>query len=322
MQIKFKAYLELTLAMFIAGSSVVVSKLLVQTLPVFLASECSLIIALMILIPLTFITKKDLPKLDMKTTSILFLQSITGVFLFRVLLFFGLKFTSAIESGLITSASPAMVGILAYFILKEKLSLNRVIGIICVVIGILIVNIYNSINIPSNNLNSIKGNVLIFIAIICEALFSVLSKKTIIPIPSLYRTTIITIFSTLCFIPFSIYDMLHFDFSHLNSTAYLSVLYYGIFVSVISYILWFKGISKVPASNAAVFTGIMSVSSICLSSIILSEKILPVHVLSLLLIILGIYISCSNNVNRLTFRTNGNIRKASKFSFHNDVSEN
>lgn len=322
MQLKFKAYLELTLAMFIAGSSVVVSKLLVQTLPVFLASECSLIIALMILIPLTFMTKKDLPKLDMKTTSILFLQSITGVFLFRVLLFFGLKFTSAIESGLITSASPAMVGILAYFILKEKLSLNRVIGIICVVIGILIVNIYNSINIPSNNLNSMKGNILIFIAIICEALFSVLSKKTIIPIPSLYRTTIITIFSTLCFIPFSIYDILHFDFSHLNSIAYLSLLYYGIFVSVISYILWFKGISKVPASNAAVFTGIMSVSSICLSSIILSEKILPVHVLSLLLIILGIYISCSNNVNHLAFRTNGTMHKASKFSLHNDVSEN
>ena len=322
MQIKFKAYLELTLAMFIAGSSVVVSKLLVQTLPVFLASECSLIIALMILIPLTFITKKDLPKLDMKTTSILFLQSITGVFLFRVLLFFGLKFTSAIESGLITSASPAMVGILAYFILKEKLSLNRVIGIICVVVGILIVNIYNSFNIPSNTLNSLKGNVLIFIAIICEALFSVLSKKTIIPIPSLYRTTIITIFSTLCFIPFSIYDILHFDFSHLNSIAYLSLLYYGIFVSVISYILWFKGISKVPASNAAVFTGIMSVSSIGLSSIILNEKILPVHVLSLLLIILGIYISCSTNVNQITLRTNANMRKASKFSLHNDASEN
>jgi drug/metabolite transporter (DMT)-like permease len=294
LKIKFKAYFELSLAMFIAGSSVVVSKLLVQTLPVFLASECSLLIALIVLIPLTFMTKKDIPKMDMNTIGILFLQSITGVFLFRVLLFWGLKSTSAVESGLITSTDPAMVGILAFFLLKEKLSLNKVIGIICVIIGILIVNIYSPHTLHSTSIDSLKGNILILAAVLCEALFSVLSKITLIHVPSIHRTTIITIFSAFCFIPFSIYDMLHFNFTNINYTAYLSVLYYGTFVSVISYILWFKGISKVPASNAAVFTGIMPISSILLSSIILKESILPIHIISLIFIILGIYFSCSN----------------------------
>lgn len=295
METKLKAYIELTLAMFIAGSSVVVSKLLVEALPVFLASECSLIIALTILIPLTYVSEGKIPKIDKKTICILFFQSITGVFLFRVLLFFGLKYTSAIESGLITSASPAMVGILAYFILKEKLYLNRVIGIVFVVIGILIVNIYTSSTSQLGNTSSLQGNALIFLAIICEALFSVLSKKNSTPISPIYRTTIITIFSAFCFIPFSIYDIYNFNFSHLDNTAYFSVLYYGIFVSVISYILWFQGISKVSANNAAVFTGIMPISSILLSSIILNEIILPIHIISVIFIILGIYLSCSRN---------------------------
>lgn len=295
MKIKLKAYLELTLAMFIAGSSVVVSKLLVQTMPVFLASECSLIIALTILIPLTYIIEKKIPKIDRKTICILFFQSITGIFLFRVLLFFGLESTSAIESGLITSASPAMVAVLAYFILKERLYVNRVIGIILVVTGILIVNIHNSSILQLNNTDSFQGNALIFLAIICEALFSVLSKKNTCPISPIYRTTIITIFSAFCFIPFSIYDIYNFNFSHLNNTAYFSVLYYGIFVSVISYILWFQGISKVHVNNAAAFTGIMPISSILLSSIILNEIILPIHIASVIFIILGIYLSCSRN---------------------------
>ncbi|HEX9060634.1 MAG TPA: DMT family transporter [Clostridia bacterium] len=297
MPIKLKGYIELALAMFIAGSSVVVSKLLVQSLPVFLASECSLLIALLILIPLNFIIKKDMPKLDIKTLKILFLQAITGVFLFRVLLFLGLKFTSAAESGLITSTTPAMVGILAFFLLKEKLYLNRIIGIACVVAGILIINIYSSFTLHPGDINFIIGNALILLAVTCEAMFSVLSKKTHYPIPAMYRTTIITVFSVLCFIPFSIYDILHFNFSHLNYTTYLSVLYYGTFVSVVSYILWFKGISKVEASNAAVFSGIMPVSSIFVSCMILKEKILPSHIISLVLILLGIYFSCSNNSN-------------------------
>lgn len=113
MKTRFKAYMELTLAMFIAGSSVVASKLLVQTLPVFLSSECSLIIASIILSLLTFKNKEHIPKINVKILVVLFLQAITGVFLFRVFLFFGLKFTSAIESGLITSASPAMIGLLS-----------------------------------------------------------------------------------------------------------------------------------------------------------------------------------------------------------------
>lgn len=321
MQIKLKAYFELTFAMFIAGSSVVVSKLLVQTLPVFLASECSLLIALMILIPINLIIKKYRCKIDKKTMIILFFQSITGVFLFRVLLFFGLKFTSAVESGLITSASPAMVGILAFFLLKEKLYLNRIVGIICVVAGILIVNIYTSSNLQSGSINSIKGNTLILMSIICEALFSVLSKLNSCPISPIYRTTIITIFSAFCFIPFSIYDILHFNFDHLNYTACLSIFYYGTFVSVVSYILWFKGISKVPANNAAVFTGIMPVSSILLSSLILKEKILIPHIISLIFIILGIYFSCSNNINLSISNVNPKIPKVDKITSDNNISK-
>lgn len=295
MQFKSKAYIELSLAMFIAGSSVVASKLLVQTLPVFLASEIALLIALVILIPIAYKEKNAIPKVDNKTFFILFLQSLTGVFLFRVFLFYGLKYTSAVESGLITSTSPAVIGIMAFFILKEKPSLNKIVGILLVVMGLLIVNTHANY-VLSNSNNPVKGNILVLIAIVGEALFSVLSKVTN-NIPAIYRTTVITFFAAICFIPFSIYDALHFDLNQITGTALLSVVYYGTFVSVISYVLWFRGISKVSASNAAVYAGMMPVSSIILSSIILRESIMPSHIISLIFILLGIIISSLNKLN-------------------------
>jgi drug/metabolite transporter (DMT)-like permease len=108
----------------------------------------------------------------------------------------------------------------------------------------------------------------------------------------MYRTTIINIFATICFIPFSIYDFYNYDFTKINYISFLSVLYYGTFISVISFILWFRAIEKVSASSAAVFSGVMPISSMLLSSLILKEKISYFHIISLILIIMGICASC------------------------------
>lgn len=285
----FRTYFDLTIAMFIAGSSVVASKLLVQTLPIFLASEYSLIIASIILSLLTFINKKQIPQINAKTLFILFVQAFTGVFLFRTFLFFGLKLTSAVESGLITSISPAILGLLAFFFLKEELSTNKVIGITLVVLGLLIFNVLGYSDLSTGS--TIKGNLLILIAVFCEASFSILNKLTN-NIPTMYRATIINIFATICFIPFSIYDFYNYDFTKINYVSFLSVLYYGTFISVISFILWFRAIEKVSASSVAVFSGVMPISSMLLSSLILKEKISYFHIISLILIIMGICASC------------------------------
>ncbi|WP_367277880.1 hypothetical protein [Clostridium sp.] len=38
----------------------------------------------------------------------------------------------------------------------------------------------------------------------------------------------------------------------------------------------------------------MPISSILLSGIVLREEILPIHIISLIFVLLGIYLSCSN----------------------------
>jgi drug/metabolite transporter (DMT)-like permease len=48
------------------------------------------------------------------------------------------------------------------------------------------------------------------------------------------------------------------------------VVYYGL-GTVGAYILWYQGVSKVPASTAGVFTGVQPVSAVVLSIILLKE---------------------------------------------------
>lgn len=100
------AYLELTLAMAIVGSSVVVGKLLIASFPVFLGAGLRFAIASVILMPVLLVNEKEIPSLSRIDWLFLFLQTLTGVFLFSVFLLYGLKFTTAAESGIITSTTP------------------------------------------------------------------------------------------------------------------------------------------------------------------------------------------------------------------------
>lgn len=131
------AYLQLTLAMIIVGSSVVVGKLIVVSVPVFLASGLRFGIASIVLVPL-LIKLEGIPSLCRKDLFILFLQALTGVFGFSICLLYGLKFTGAAESGIITSTTPAVIGLISFIFLKEKLGRNNILGIVLAVLGIIV----------------------------------------------------------------------------------------------------------------------------------------------------------------------------------------
>lgn len=286
----WRGYIDLALAMFICGSAVVISKQLVNTMPPFLVTEIGIFIGLIILLPTTFFVKKEFYKLNFKTYIILFLQSICGIVLYRIVTLIALEYTTAANSGLITSSSPAIVVLLAYIILREKISVSGFLGLFFVIAGLLTINIYTYLVEGTAN-NSLFGNLLIMIAVICEGLFSVLSKVKCIPMSPIYRTTVIGIFAFIFLLPFSISEGYRYDWQSLSIETVLCLLYYGVCVSFLSYILWFRGIEQVKVSEAAPFKSIVPISSVLLAGLFLKEDILLVHLIGSVLIIIGILIS-------------------------------
>lgn len=286
-----KPYIELSLAMFIVGSSVVVGKLLVDNIPVFLISGLRFAISSLILLPilikyegLTFLT------INKKDWLILGLQSFTGVFLFNILLLNGLKFTNAIESGIILGTTPAIIALISLFFLKEKMSLYKWIGIFLSVVGIIIINVFGSNLTFGDKGFSFWGNLLILGAVVCEALFTIFRKVSSNKVTPLLTATAVSIIGLILFLPFSIYDAMNFDFSTLTILDWLYILYFGLFVTVIAFLLWFQGVSKVSASTAGVFSSVMPVSAVILSSIILKEEITITNLLGITCILLAILI--------------------------------
>ncbi|RAS73099.1 EamA family transporter [Priestia endophytica] len=279
--------------MMIVGSSVVAGKLIISSFPVFLASELRFIVASLILVPLLLWKEKRFPRIERSVFGILFLQALTGVFLFNIFMLYGLKFTTAVEAGIITSTLPAVIGVIAVLFLKEKLSRTKVIGIVLAVIGVSLMSILSG---GGGNVSSLFGNSLIVGSVLTEALFITLGKaisqgKAIShKVTPLTISTIMSVFGLILFLPFSIYEGMSFSFSTVDMVDWMNILYFGVVVTVLAFLLMYQGLTKVSASSAGVLTSILPLSTVLISFLILKEEILISHLLGMLFVIAAIFI--------------------------------
>lgn len=283
------AYFQLALAMSIVGSAVVAGKIMTIHLPIMLSSCLRFAIACPILILWLSYQEKSFKipaRLDMLT---LFLQALTGVFLFSIFLLFGLQHIGAIEAGLITGTLPAVTALLAVIMLREKLSIRQVLGILCTVIGATLLN--TALDKGHAESSSTLGAVLIFAAVICEALFVVLGKRIGGRVSPLMISTVTCLFGLILFFPFAVREAYYFDFSTVTLLDWSIVVYFGLVVSALGFWLFYAGLSKVPASVAGCFMVFLPVSAVLLSSLILSEPIRILHLIAGACVMVGIILA-------------------------------
>lgn len=274
--------------MIIAGSSVVAGKIVTGSFPVFLASGLRFALASALLVPLLYWREGGLPRLDRQDLCILFLQSFAGAFLFNVFLLYGLRFTTAAESGIITATTPAVIGILSSLFLKERVAWNRCAGIVLSGLGILAVGVGSTLSSPGNGPNPLLGDILVFGAVIGEALFTVLGKAESQKVSPLALSALMSLIAFVLSLPLSLYEAATFDFSRVPLRGWLLIVYYGVVVTAVSFPLWYGGVAKVPASTSGVFTGVLPVSAVILSYAVLHEPFLWSHFAGVLCVLVGI----------------------------------
>ncbi|WP_017754158.1 DMT family transporter [Calidifontibacillus oryziterrae] len=282
-----EAYIKIAVAMAIVGSSVVVGKLIVSSFPIFIASELRFVIAVIILIPLLLRQERRFPVIDKKHLIIMFLQAFTGIFLFNVFMLYGLKYTTAMEAGIIMSTLPAVVGIVAYIFLREKMTIHQGVGILFAVFGVLVMTFVGG---KIGDSYSWFGNLLVFGAVLGETFFITLGKFVSNQLSPLVITTMVSIFGLIMFLPFALIEAKDFNFSSVGVGDWLNILYFGIVVTIVAFLLMYQGLAKVPASSAGVLTSMLPVSSTILSFLILKESITSSHFIGIFLVIVAIFL--------------------------------
>src|SRR6478752_1671505 len=115
------AYACLALSMALVGSYVALSKPLVAAIPVFLLAWLRFGIGALAMLPWLRKPASE-AAMNTRTRGLLFLESFLGNFLFSICMLFGVSMTSAVSAGVIMAAIPAVVAVLSWSFLRERVA--------------------------------------------------------------------------------------------------------------------------------------------------------------------------------------------------------
>lgn len=266
-------------AFILAGSSVVAARYLSGRLGVFTIAAASLFLALLALLTISGRSMvRAIRSMTCRDWIAILFQAACGMFLFRMFLLMGLRYTSAGEAGLLTGATPALTAFLAVSFLKEPLYKTRIFGIASTVAGILLIQ---GVFMPGIGMSKphLIGNLLVLAAAMCESLFSILSRFGSVKsslnqnekLSPIVQTTLVTGAAlVLCLGP-ALTEHSGSILISLGILEWMALLWYGLVVTALGYILWYAGIKRCDASVAAAFSGMMPFTSLCLSVLLLGE---------------------------------------------------
>ena len=205
--------------------------------------------------------------------------------------------TIAINLGLVQGTMPAFIIIIAWIWLKDKINLTQFLGVLITFIAVLIVVCSGNFNyLIELELNS--GDIVMIFACTLYAIYAVGLRKK----PQISALPLLTFFAYVAFLgslPGLIYETLSSELilPGLKGIIILGVII--IFPSFLAQIFFMKGVEKIGPSRSGLYTNLVPVFSSLLAVFFLGEEFKFFHLLSLIMIFIGIYLFEYNQVQNL-----------------------
>jgi drug/metabolite transporter (DMT)-like permease len=281
------AYACLALSMSLVGSYVALSKPLAAAIPVFLLAWLRFGIGGLAMLHWLRKPMGELP-MTPQTKRLLFLESFLGNFLFSICMLFGVSMTSAVSAGVIMAAIPAVVAVLSWIFLRERVGARVWGAVACAAGGIALLAVARP---EAHGATSLLGNLLVFGAVICEASYAVIGKKLTGTLAPRRITSLINLWGFALVTPFGLYQAMHFDFSQVQAPTWVLLLFYSLAASVWTVWLWMTGLKTVPASQGGVFTVMLPVAAAAVGVIVLGEPFTSVQSIAFALALAGVVLA-------------------------------
>ena len=234
-------------------------------------------------------------KIDKKDYLKLALCGLFGVATNQLLFFHGLSLTSPIDASIIITAVPVLVLVFSTFMLKEKITTNKILGIIIGGIGAFLLIWYGK---KSGGTSSSLGNIFVFINACSYAFYLVYVKPLMKKYNPITVISWVFLFGFIFMFPIGINDVLNTDFKAFTLNTYLTVAFVVICTTFLTYLFNIYALSKVSPSVNGSYIYLQPVVSFIMVAIYAyvlghheySHDINAIKIVSCLLVVLGVYL--------------------------------
>lgn len=202
--------------------------------------------------------------------------------------FFGLNHTTAINATILINTELLFTVIIAFTVFRERIKKRETFPLGLIAAGSLVLPIIIDI---SKNGTFVSGFVFGDVMIIIAALFFALDISIARYVSNIVPATRISQISAFAGIPFAMFLMIifqiPFDFPLEQMPA---IVYMGIFVSGLSYFFFVIALRLIGAIRTVLIYSTTTVFGILFSGLFLGEQVTVLNILSVIVILIGIYL--------------------------------
>lgn len=279
------SYMFVLLAALLWGSTATVGKLVLTNLNNLQVSLFATLFATASLYVVVFLQgKQKIIRTYTRNDYITFAwMGFLGVFAYQLCLYGALKLLPAQEAFLINYMWPIMVVIFAVVLLKEKVTLKKVVGIVFAFFGVTLV-------ITKGDFSTLKFDNLLGIALalagsVVYGAFSVLGKKQ-----SYEKFTSMMFYYAFAFFYALVTTFLFSKVPHLSWYQLAGLAWLGIFTSGLAFVFWFLALQYGDTTKMSNIIFLTPFISLIYIHLILNERVLISSVLGLCIIVASILI--------------------------------
>lgn len=300
---RLKAYLLLVLVAAIWGIAGPVIKYTLPDFPPIIFLTYRFAISLIILIPITLITKQKFPK-NKRGLFILTLVGLLGSSINLGLLFYGFNYTTALDASLLSATAPVFVVTAGAFFLNEKVTKKEKLGVVITFVGAIIIILQPLIEGGLFKLENMYGNLLIIAANFAWVLYVVLSKYELKhKVKPLLMTTYMFLLGFITLLPLALIQSggVSSLINQLTNTPikpHLGVWYMAILSGAVAYFLYQKAQKTIEASEATLFSYLSPLFAAPLAVFWLGETITPAFLIGGVIIAMGVFIAEQRNIHK------------------------
>ena len=278
-----RSYLYAGITVLIWSTLATVAKLVLNGMPNFEALAIGSALAFVFLLIVNCINGsiKEMKKYKIKDYLKMAGLGFWGLFLYSALYYYGIAVLGSQEACILNYLWPLMIVLFACLILKEKLTVRKIIAMLLSFAGIVVLTIGGTGMQAENRLLGIAACIL---AAVCYGLFSVLNKKHCMN----QNITMMWIWFTTGICSFAA-GLLFEKWQPVEGFQWLGLAWLGVVVNAIAYLLWAIALKRAKDSaKIANLAYLVPFLSIVLSAVVLKERITVNAIVALVLIIGGI----------------------------------
>ncbi len=263
------------------SSSLILAKIAYAELTpiIFVALRYTIAVPFLILLVLTSRNRSDNLKQSRLNWKSILIAGMAGPFLSQILQYIGLGITTAGETLLLLNMSPVFAVILALPLLNEKITMDKIGGLLLATLGVSFIVIGGAPLDTGLGPVRILGDLIIVVSTFLFAINGIAGKIAMREVDSISVTAFSTIAAVPCiWISAAIFEDLSI-LTQLSLTTWMIVLWVGIINSVLAFILYYESMRYIEASRVQIALNLISVWGVLMSVLILNE---PTSILQLL----------------------------------------